>query len=165
LRARRDFFWVTANVTATPGTVNAAGAAAADPCAANANDDYSIPLHVAGVFLLFIVSSLGIYGTIALGSSKLKDNPSVLLVLQVLKFFGTGVIVATAWIHMIPSAFAQFSSPCLQGYWMVYGPNYAGLFALIAAFLVQGIEVIMLRLSSSLTSVRWSLMMKSFKYQ
>ncbi|KAJ3146340.1 high-affinity Zn(2+) transporter zrt1 [Geranomyces variabilis] len=62
--------------------------------------------------------------------------------LHLAKFFGIGVIAATAWIHLLPDAFANFTNPCLDGYWTVYGgANYVGLFGLTAGFLVQGIEL------------------------
>ncbi|TPX30510.1 hypothetical protein SmJEL517_g05940 [Synchytrium microbalum] len=115
--------------------------AVADICAAEASDDYDLPIHIAGIFILFAVSSLGIYGTIALGSSKLQNNPNVLLLLQIIKFFGAGVIVATAWIHMLPGAFGQFTSPCLEGWWTIYGGNWVGAFGLLAAFIVQLVEL------------------------
>ncbi|KAI8585993.1 Zinc/iron permease, partial [Geranomyces variabilis] len=58
------------------------------------------------------------------------------------KFFGIGVVAATAWIHLLPDAFANFTNPCLDGYWTVYGgAKYVGLFGLTAGFLVQGIEL------------------------
>ncbi|TPX33027.1 hypothetical protein SmJEL517_g04027 [Synchytrium microbalum] len=102
--------------------------------------DYNLSLHIAGVFILLVVSSVGIYGTILLGSSSYKNHPGILLTLQILKFFGSGVIIATAWIHMVPSSFAQFTSPCLTGGWSSYGGNFTGLFAMIAAFIIQSIE-------------------------
>ncbi|KAJ1537945.1 high-affinity Zn(2+) transporter zrt1, partial [Cladochytrium tenue] len=56
------------------------------------------------------------------------------------KLFGIGVIAGTAWIHLLPDAFSQFSSSCLDAGWQDYGPAYVGLFGLIAAFVVQLLE-------------------------
>ncbi|RKO89648.1 ZIP zinc transporter-domain-containing protein, partial [Blyttiomyces helicus] len=74
---------------------------------------------------------------------NLKNNQTVLFVLHLLKFFGIGVIAATAWIHLLPDAFSNFTNTCLTGYWNVYGGgNYVGLFGLTAAFIVQIFEII-----------------------
>ncbi|KAJ3018860.1 UNVERIFIED_CONTAM: hypothetical protein HDU68_010940 [Siphonaria sp. JEL0065] len=54
--------------------------------------------------------------------------------------FGIGVIAGTAWIHLLPDAYSQFSNPCLADGWKSYGPAYVGLFGMTAAFLVQLVE-------------------------
>ncbi|KAJ3176250.1 high-affinity Zn(2+) transporter zrt1 [Geranomyces variabilis] len=99
--------------------------------------------HIAGLFIVLVVSSLGILTTITVSTTaSLKNRASVITSLHLAKFFGIGVIAATAWIHLLPDAFANFTNPCLSGYWTVYGgANYVGLFGLTAGFLVQGIEL------------------------
>ena len=79
------------------------------------------------------------YGALFLGSAS--TIPFVAQAVEICKMFGTGVIAATAWIHLLPDAFSQFSNPCLQGYWNFYGTNYVGLFGLISAFIVQLVEM------------------------
>jgi zinc transporter 1/2/3 len=94
---------------------------------------------VLAVFLLLGVSGLGIFGTLALSYMKGSEK-FVSKVLQIFKMFGIGIIIATAWIHLLPEAFASFSSECLTGYWTRFGVGYVGLFALIATFFIQMIE-------------------------
>ncbi|RUS17284.1 Zinc/iron permease [Endogone sp. FLAS-F59071] len=53
------------------------------------------------------------------------------------KHFGTGVILATGFIHMLPSAMASLTSPCLSSAWNSDYPVYASLFAMFAALLMQ----------------------------
>lgn len=36
------------------------------------------------------------------------------------KFFGSGVIIATAFIHLLAPAFEALGSPCLSGAWTDY---------------------------------------------
>ena len=110
-----------------------------DSCSDGPLDSYNVGFHVAGIFIVLIVSGLGMFGALFLGSAS--TLPSVEQAIQIFKMFGTGVIAATAWIHLLPDAFSQFSSPCLQGYWNVYGTNYVGLFGLTSAFLVQLVEM------------------------
>ncbi|KAJ3169776.1 high-affinity Zn(2+) transporter zrt1 [Geranomyces variabilis] len=102
-----------------------------------------MPKHIAGLFIVLVVSSLGLLTTITVSTTaSLKNRTSVITSLHLAKFFGIGVIAATAWIHLLPDAFENFTNPCLEGYWTVYGgANYVGLFGLTAGFLVQGIEL------------------------
>ncbi|KAF7731467.1 hypothetical protein EC973_000275 [Apophysomyces ossiformis] len=61
-------------------------------------------------------------------------------ILTVGKFFGTGVILATAFVHMLPDAMENFSSPCLTAGWLSYGA-FAGVFCMIASFALQLLEL------------------------
>ncbi|KAJ3025815.1 UNVERIFIED_CONTAM: hypothetical protein HDU68_006625 [Siphonaria sp. JEL0065] len=111
----------------------------ADACAMQELPEYDLPIHIGGVFIVLLVSGLGIFTTMALGVHA--KAATFAKVLQILKMFGIGVIAATAWIHLLPDAFSQFASPCLPEAWQEYGSAYVGLFGLTAAFLVQFIEL------------------------
>ncbi|KAJ3167978.1 high-affinity Zn(2+) transporter zrt1 [Geranomyces variabilis] len=110
-------------------------------------DTYSVGRHIAGIFIVLAVSATGILTTIVISTtSSLKSRRGVITALHLTKFFGIGVIAATAWIHLLPDAFENFTNPCLTGYWNVYGGrNYVGLFGLAAGFLVQGIEMLSIK--------------------
>lgn len=59
----------------------------------------------------------------------------------ILTLVGTGVILAVAFIHMIPEASEKFESPCIQtGLWDTY-EGFVGIFALLAVFFVQLLEL------------------------
>ncbi|CEP00874.1 unnamed protein product (mitochondrion) [Plasmodiophora brassicae] len=105
-----------------------------------ASQDYSMPWHIGGVFILAAFSSIGIFTAIFLGTRK-TSSPTVARVLQVFKMFGIGVIAATAWFHLLSEAYTQFSNPCLSAEWSGYGVNFVGVFALGASFAVQLIEL------------------------
>ncbi|CEO95855.1 hypothetical protein PBRA_004568 [Plasmodiophora brassicae] len=79
------------------------------------------------------------FSAITLGT--VQGNRILAGVLQVFKMFGIGVIAATAWCHLLTDAYTQFSNPCLTPAWAGYGVNFVGVFALIAAFTVQLIEL------------------------
>lgn len=53
---------------------------------------------------------------------------------------GTGVILATAFVHMLPDAMENFDSPCLTDGWKTYGA-FAGVFCMIASFALQLLEM------------------------
>ncbi|KAJ3393176.1 hypothetical protein HDU84_002524 [Entophlyctis sp. JEL0112] len=84
-------------------------------------------------------------------SSSFKEMLASILLL--FKMFGIGVIAATAWIHLLPDAFSNFSSACLPDAWQTYGTNYVGLFGLIAAFTVQLIEIAAVGVKKRATAV------------
>ncbi|KAJ3012644.1 UNVERIFIED_CONTAM: hypothetical protein HDU68_001089 [Siphonaria sp. JEL0065] len=111
----------------------------ADACAIQELPEYDLPIHIAGIFIVLLVSGLGIFTTMRLGVHA--KAATFARVLQILKMFGIGVIAATAWIHLLPDAFSQFGSPCLPEGWQEYGSAFVGLFGLTAAFLVQFIEL------------------------
>ncbi|KAI7873284.1 Zinc/iron permease [Mucor mucedo] len=56
------------------------------------------------------------------------------------KFFGTGVILATAFVHMLPEALENFDSPCLSEGWKSYG-SFAGVFCMLSSFALQLLEL------------------------
>ncbi|KAJ3126433.1 hypothetical protein HK100_010264 [Physocladia obscura] len=116
-------------------------------CIASIVPSYNFHFHVAAVFIVMATSGLGIFGTLQLAVYERKSSVSnnfkafVATALLLFKMFGIGVIAATAWIHLLPDAFSDFSSPCLPESWQSYGTNYVGLFGLAAAFTVQLIEI------------------------
>ncbi|KAI9209703.1 Zinc/iron permease [Polychytrium aggregatum] len=128
-------------------------------CAPGALDDnFNLPLHIGGIFIIFTISCIGLYSTTFLGfrtvsparddetsSSTLKETSgSVGFLLHYIKLFGIGVIASTAWLHVLTSAFGNFTSPCLVGFWNLYGgSNWVGLFGLVATLLVNALEYIL----------------------
>jgi ZIP zinc/iron transport family len=109
-----------------------------EECEMQPLEDYDFVFHIVGVLVVFAVSAIGMFSTIWLGA-KAKE-PIMIKTLMVLKMFGIGVIIGTAWIHLLPDAISQFTNPCLPLGWQSYGTGYIGLFACIAAFGIQVLE-------------------------
>ncbi|KAJ3255141.1 high-affinity Zn(2+) transporter zrt1 [Boothiomyces macroporosus] len=107
-------------------------------CTSGYGNDYDLNFHIGGVFIVFAISGLGMFSSMYIDGFKL---PIIGNVLQLLKMFGIGIIVSTAWIHLLPDAFSQFSNPCLSVGWQSYGTNYVGLFGVAASFMVQLLEL------------------------
>ncbi|KAI8620087.1 Zinc/iron permease [Chytriomyces sp. MP71] len=112
--------------------------AMADACAAELIGSYNQGFHIGGLFIVLAASGLGIFGTFLLGKVQ---SLTLANILQLCKMFGIGVIAGTAWIHLLPDAFSQFGSPCLDARFQSYGPSFVGVFGLMAAFTVQLIEM------------------------
>lgn len=57
------------------------------------------------------------------------------------RHFGTGVLIATAFVHLLPTAFVSLTDPCLPAFWTDGYPASAGLIAMMSVFMVVGIEM------------------------
>lgn len=120
----------------------AAQAVEADPelaCSAEEIDEYNFGWRLASAFIIFAVTLLASFFAVYI--SRMKRSKFLERGLLVMKLFGIGIIAGTAWMHLLPEAFKSFASECLSGGWEEYGPAYVGLFAFIAASLVQLIEI------------------------
>jgi len=62
------------------------------------------------------------------------------------KFFGSGVIIATAFIHLLASSFSELGDPCLSTFWEVNYP-WSAAFSMIAVFSLFSIELIAMRVA------------------
>jgi zinc transporter 1/2/3 len=131
------FFTVLSTMTVGV-QADAAGQGNSESCESTVFEAYTLTWHIAGVFIVFAVSALGIFGTMLLGIRL--QYPMVENTLQLFKVFGIGVVASTVWIHLLPDSFSQFSSPCLTGVWASYGINWVGVFALISTFALQLVE-------------------------
>ncbi|SPO46717.1 uncharacterized protein PSANT_04403 [Moesziomyces antarcticus] len=120
------------------------------------NDSYTLSLHIAAIFVVFVSSSIGI--VLPFVPLWLKSRPTSAAnddgdqhthghghghasgmprtwwdeVFFIGKCFGAGVILATAFVHLTYEAFIQLSSPCLN---LAYSPmapaiSMASLFAI-----------------------------------
>lgn len=56
--------------------------------------------------------------------------------------FGTGVLIATAFVHLLPTAFQSLNDPCLSNFWNYDYPEMPGAIALGGIFLVTVIEMV-----------------------
>ena len=62
--------------------------------------------------------------------------------LFVVRHFGTGVLIATAFVHLLPTAFTSLGDPCLPEFWTTDYPAMPGAIALAAVFLVTVVEMV-----------------------
>lgn len=58
------------------------------------------------------------------------------------RHFGTGVLIATAFVHLLPTAFISLTDPCLPRFWNKTYPAMAGFVAMIAVFIVVTVEML-----------------------
>lgn len=102
--------------------------------------EYDLVLHVIALFIIFFVSSFACgFPMLALKFPRLHIPQSFLFAIR---HFGTGVLIATAFVHLLPTAFVSLGNPCLSGFWTTDYPAMPGAIALAAVFFVAVIEMI-----------------------
>ncbi|EEU42931.1 uncharacterized protein NECHADRAFT_84299 [Fusarium vanettenii 77-13-4] len=102
-------------------------------------EGYNLGLHVAGLFLVLSVSCLGAGFPVAAKKLPwLKIPPSVFFAC---KHFGTGVLVATAFVHLLPTAFGSLTNPCLPPLFTEVYPALPGVIMMAAMFLLFIVEL------------------------
>ncbi|KAF5020173.1 hypothetical protein F66182_7813 [Fusarium sp. NRRL 66182] len=110
-------------------------------CGGNAGgaEDYNVGLHVAGLFAVLFVSCLGAgFPVAAKRLPWLKMPPKVFFAC---KHFGTGVLVATAFVHLLPTAFGSLTDPCLPALFTDIYPAMPGVIMMVSMFLLFIVEL------------------------
>ncbi|KAH7089500.1 Fe transport protein 3 [Paraphoma chrysanthemicola] len=100
---------------------------------------YDFPLHVAAVFIVFFASIGGCgFPVVAKKVKWMKIPPKVFFFC---KHFGTGVLIATAFVHLLPTAFASLNDPCLPELFTDKYPAMPGVIMMGALFILFVIEM------------------------
>lgn len=135
---------VTSHSSQIARSLSRRAAASPSPQACGSNTikspDYDTPLHVAALFIILFVSSTACaFPLIVIRFPRLRIPASFLFLAR---HFGTGVLLATAFVHLLPTAFLSLTDPCLSGFWTEDYPAMPGAIALAAVFLVTVIEMV-----------------------
>lgn len=102
--------------------------------------DYDLAFHVGGLFIILAVSgSACAFPILVLKFPRLRIPQSFLFGA---KHFGTGVLIATAFVHLLPTAFLSLSNPCLSSFWTEDYPAIPGAIMLASIFFVTIIEMV-----------------------
>ncbi|KAL3465414.1 ZIP zinc transporter-domain-containing protein [Aspergillus heterothallicus] len=101
---------------------------------------YNTSLHVGALFIILGVSFLACaLPILIIRFSRLHIPASFLFFVR---HFGTGVLIATAFVHLLPTAFTLLGDPCLSGFWTDDYPAMPGAISLAGIFLVTLIEMV-----------------------
>lgn len=98
--------------------------------------------RIASIFVLLVVSAAGSFSPILAIKYQTLGVPS--WVIYVARFFGSGVILATAFIHLLGESNDSFASPCLSEAYKEY--LWGSALALMGVFTMFTIEVITQRM-------------------
>ncbi|ORY56598.1 ZIP zinc transporter-domain-containing protein [Pseudomassariella vexata] len=103
------------------------------------NDNLS--LRVGAVFIILGVSSLAcLFPILAVKFPGLKMPAGFFFAVR---HFGTGVLIATAFVHLLPTAFTLLGNPCLPQFWTNDYPAMPGAIALSGIFIVTVVEMVL----------------------
>ena len=108
-------------------------------CGAGEYDDYDVGLQVFGLFLILLLSALSCSFPLAVKRFSWVPVPRRLLF--ICRHLGTGVIIATSFVHLVPTAFENLHDPCLPKFWTEDFPAMPGLIIMLGALVVSGIEM------------------------
>ncbi|KAK9459046.1 Zinc/iron permease [Lipomyces oligophaga] len=115
----------------------------ATPECATSNDyNGRIGVRVSSIFVIMFSSTLGALFPVLIKQSRVTV-PEMFYFIA--KFFGSGVIIATAFVHLLEPAMDALGDECLGGGWGDY--PYAIAFCLISIFILFFIEVMTYRLA------------------
>ncbi|CAJ2499867.1 Uu.00g027200.m01.CDS01 [Anthostomella pinea] len=107
-------------------------------CGSGERGAYDTPLHVFALILILALSTLSCgFPLFSRQRSKSRRANTVIFLGQ---HFGTGVLIATAFVHLLPTAFLSLTDPCLP---YVFSKGYhpmAGLVSMVSALIVVTIE-------------------------
>ncbi|KAM0335091.1 hypothetical protein ACHAQA_000125 [Verticillium albo-atrum] len=102
--------------------------------------EYDLPLHVGALFIILTVSFLACaFPLIAKKVHWMRIPPNFFFGVR---HFGTGVLIATAFVHLLPTAFGLLGDDCLSSFWTSDYPAMPGAIALVAVFFVAIIEMV-----------------------
>lgn len=103
-------------------------------------DNYSNGLHIAGLFVILCGGFLGAFLPVASKHYPWLRIPN--MVLQLGRAFGTGVVIATGFVHMMPPALANLTDSCLPGFFLNTYNSLGAAIALVAALSMMLLEFI-----------------------
>ncbi|ORZ19750.1 Zinc/iron permease [Absidia repens] len=121
--------------------VSAQEVADEETCSSESLENYNMGLRIGSIFIILVTSGLGTFTPMLIhrirpyGKGSFQD-----WILTIGKFFGTGVLLATAFVHLLPESMEHFASPCLSDGWKTYGA-FAGVFCMISSFGLQLLEL------------------------
>ncbi|EKM50161.1 uncharacterized protein PHACADRAFT_264732 [Phanerochaete carnosa HHB-10118-sp] len=112
-------------------------------CGSGGGDTGSTGLRIASVFIVMIGSMFGAFFPVLSRRSRWLAPRVPKGVFEFAKYFGSGVIIATAFIHLLDPALDELGSPCLNPAWGVY--PYALAIAMLSIFMIFIVELVAFR--------------------
>ncbi|KAF2013959.1 Zip-domain-containing protein [Aaosphaeria arxii CBS 175.79] len=124
-----------------PSASPSSGLLKRDGCATGgAGPGYNLSLHVGALFIILFVSTTGCaFPVLVLKFPRLRIPATFLFSVR---HFGTGVLIATAFVHLLPTAFISLGNPCLSDFWTERYQAMPGAIALAAIFFVTLVEMV-----------------------
>ncbi|KAI0126774.1 Zinc/iron permease [Xylariales sp. AK1849] len=107
-------------------------------CGTRQRGAYDTALHIFALILILTLSTIACgFPLFSRRASQSRRSNRIIFVSQ---HFGTGVLLATAFVHLLPTAFTSLNDPCLP--W-IFSEGYRpmpGLVAMVSALVVVAME-------------------------
>jgi len=110
-------------------------------CSSGGGADTYPHLRIASLFIILICSTFGASFPIIAKTARWFRIPRG--VFDFAKYFGSGVIIATAFIHLLSPGLSELGSPCLSPVWSTY--PFALALCLLSIFSIFIVELIAFR--------------------
>ncbi|KAJ2077059.1 hypothetical protein H4R24_005351 [Coemansia sp. RSA 988] len=111
-------------------------------CLASGVDDWDQNLQVGAVFIILVLSFLG--ATLPMLCKHVEWLRASTIVFTVGRFFGAGVILATAFVHMLGESVETLGDQCLEGK-MGDFDSWPALIAMLAILAMHLLEHVLMR--------------------
>ncbi|KAL4252037.1 ZIP transporter family protein [Abortiporus biennis] len=112
-------------------------------CGSGGGADTFLPLRIASVFIILVGSTFGALFPVLAKRTRWLDERMPKALFDFVKYFGSGVIIATAFIHLLDPALEELGSPCLSEKWSEY--PYALAICLGSIFMIFIVEIVAFR--------------------
>lgn len=136
----RDASWATISTDILLAELRRRGEEEAEKpkCGGKNGGWYDTAAHVVALVLILVVSTLSCAFPL-LSKRALANNKTSKTILGHLQFAGTGVVLATCFCHLLPTAFESLTDDCLPDAILAY-PPLPGAIVLISSIAVIGLE-------------------------
>ncbi|KAM0558044.1 hypothetical protein ACHAPJ_005211 [Fusarium lateritium] len=96
--------------------------------------DYKIGIRIGMLFAVLVASAIGVYVPILMSRcTRVGSN----IILTILKQFGTGVVISTAFVHLFTHANMMFGNECLGKLWFEATAAAIVMAGLFVSFLIE----------------------------
>ncbi|KAI1264997.1 Zinc/iron permease [Xylariaceae sp. FL1019] len=109
-------------------------------CGSGDKGSYDTPLHVFALLLILALSTLSCGFPLFSRQTSKTGNRRANTIIFLSQHFGTGVLIATAFVHLLPTAFVSLTDPCLPDFFSSQYQPTAGLVAMVSALVVVALE-------------------------
>ncbi|PIL25299.1 transporter [Ganoderma sinense ZZ0214-1] len=114
-----------------------------DECTFTGNTNDKTGLRIASIFIIMATSMCGAAFPVLARRNRWISARIPQSVFDTAKYFGSGVIIATALIHLLGPAIDELGSPCLDPAWQIY-PYPLGI-CLVSIFSIFIVELVAFR--------------------
>jgi len=108
-------------------------------CYSTQVSDYNQPAHIGALFTILVTSCIGT--CLPIVAKRYPWLRHLSIVLDAGRAFGTGVVIATGFVHMLPPAITNLSSQCLPYFFTNTYNSLGAAIALAAALSIELLEI------------------------